>query len=75
MVAAVKVPLYERKGDKDGYWGYPYKHWLRYQFHYSDYVKMGFVASQDGGEPFFGGKTTWVMIFIPIICRYGNGAS
>lgn len=56
MVAAVKVPLYERKGDKDGYWGYPYKHWLRYQFHYSDYVKMGFVASQDAGEPFFGGK-------------------
>lgn len=75
MVAAVKVPLYERKGDKDGYWGYPYKHWLRYQFHYSDYVKMGFVASQDAGEPFFVVRTTWVMIFIPIICRYGNGES
>lgn len=56
MVAAVKVPLYERKGDRDGYLGYPYKHWLRYQFHYSDYVKMGFVASQDAGEPFFAGK-------------------
>lgn len=55
-VGYVKIPFYERKGDKDGYLGYPYKHWLRYQFHYGDYVKAGFVASQDAGEPFFGGK-------------------
>jgi len=56
LVGAIKVPFYERKGDKDGYMGYPYKHWLRYQFHYGDYVKAGVVASQDAGEPFFGGK-------------------
>lgn len=59
VVAAVKVPFYERKGDKDGYIGYPYKHWVRYQFRRGDYVKMGFVASQDAGEPFFGGKNKW----------------
>lgn len=59
VVAAMKVPFYERKGDKDGYIGYPYKHWLRYQFRRGDYVKMGFVASQDAGEPFFGGKNKW----------------
>lgn len=36
----VKVPLYERKGDADGsYMGSRYKHWLRYQFRYSDKVK------------------------------------
>lgn len=56
LVGAVKIPFYERKGDKAGYQGYPYKHWLRYQFHQGDYVRMGFVASQDAGEPFFGGK-------------------
>lgn len=56
LVGAVKVPFYERKGDKEGYMGYPYRHWLRYQFKYGDYVKAGVVASQDAGEPFFGGK-------------------
>ena len=55
-VADVKVPFYQRKGDKEGYQGYPYKHWLRYQFRRGDYVKMGFLGSQDAGEPFFAGK-------------------
>lgn len=69
----MKVPFYERKGDKEGYRGYPYKHWLRYQFHYGDYAKMGVVASQDAGEPFFGGRIGWAMTSIPIISRYENG--
>ena len=58
LVGAVKIPFYEREGDRDGYLGYPYKHWLRYQFHQGDYVRMGFVASQDAGEPFFSGKNS-----------------
>ena len=32
--------------------GSRYKHWLRYQFRYSDKVKMGFTGSKDAGEPF-----------------------
>lgn len=56
LVGYAKIPFYERKGDKEGYMGYPYKHWLRYQFKYGDYVKAGFVGSQDAGEPFFGGR-------------------
>lgn len=56
LVGMLKVPFYERKGDVDGYLGYPYKHWWRYQFHYGDFVKLGFLGSQDAGEPFFGGK-------------------
>lgn len=52
----LKVPFYERKGDANGYMGYKYKHWLRYQFRYSDYVKLGVVGSQDAGEPFGTGK-------------------
>ena len=59
VVADVKIPFYQRKGDKEGYMGYPLKHWLRYQFRRSDYVKMGFLASQDAGEPFFAGKNKW----------------
>lgn len=53
LMGMVKVPLYERKGDVDGsYMGSRYKHWLRYQFRYSDKVKMGFTGSKDAGEPF-----------------------
>lgn len=56
VVAAAKIPLYSRAGDKTDYQGYPYKHWLRYQFRYSNRVKFGFVGSQDAGEPFLAGK-------------------
>ena len=50
-----KLPMYDRAGDTaDGeYLGYKYKFWTRYTFSYSDYVKAGFVAAQDAGEPFF----------------------
>ena len=53
LMGNVRVPLYKRKGDRNGYLGYPYRHWLRYQFSYKDYVKAGIVGSQDAGEPFF----------------------
>lgn len=56
ITGMVKIPFYERKGDKKGYLGYPYKHYLKYDFHYGDRVKAGIVASQDAGEPFFSGK-------------------
>jgi hypothetical protein len=38
--------------------GYPYRHWLRYQFNYRDYVKAGLIGSQDAGEPFFAHQNT-----------------
>ena len=56
VVAALKIPFYDREGDKNGFLGYKYKHWLRYSFNYRQRVKLGFVASQDAGEPFFAGK-------------------
>lgn len=61
VMGMLKVPFYERKGDASGtggYLGYPYKHGLRYQFRYGNSVKLGLVASQDAGEPFFGGRNT-----------------
>lgn len=55
LATLVKIPTYERKGDKKGYAGYPLKHWVRYNFTYGQYVKIGFTASQDSGEPFLSG--------------------
>lgn len=55
IATLVKLPTYERKGDKKGYAGYPIKSWLRYNFTYGQYVKLGVTAAQDAGEPFFSG--------------------
>lgn len=56
LVGTLRVPFYRRRGDRNGYLGYPYKHWLRYTFSSSGHVKAGLVASQDAGEPFFSGR-------------------
>ncbi|MDY4628391.1 MAG: helix-hairpin-helix domain-containing protein [Prevotella sp.] len=50
-----KIPTYERVGDTSNgdYIGYPYKFWARYSFSYAKNVRIGIVASQDPGEPFF----------------------
>lgn len=56
LVGTLRMPFYRRKGDRNGYLGYPYKHWLRYTYSSSGHVKAGFIASQDAGEPFFSGK-------------------
>lgn len=53
LTALVQVPLYERKGDQNGYLGNRLKHWMNYQFTGTSHVKAGLVASQDAGEPFF----------------------
>lgn len=53
FVATMKLPLYTRNGDRNGYLGYKYKHWFRYNFKYSDYASFGFLGTQDAGEPFF----------------------
>lgn len=56
LMATAKIPLYERKGDREAYKGWPYRHWLKYQFQYADFVKAGLVGAQDAGEPFFANK-------------------
>ena len=59
LMAYARVPFYNRKGDTDGYLGPKYRHWLHYQFTYGDQVKLGFVGSQDAGEPFFANRNKW----------------
>lgn len=56
----------------DGYLGYKYRHGVRYQFRYGDYVKMGFVGAQMRANLSEAAGTTWDMISIPSICKSGN---
>lgn len=58
LIATARIPFYELK-DEAKYLGYPYRHWLRYQFTYGDDVKLGLVGAQDAGEPFFANRNKW----------------
>lgn len=55
----LSYPFYQRKGDRNGYLGYKVRHWLRYEFSYGKYVRLGIVGSQDAGEPFFSHRNRW----------------
>ena len=59
VTATGRVPFYERKGDQNGYLGYRYRHSLRYEFSYGNYVKAGLIGAQDAGEPFFANQNSW----------------
>lgn len=59
LMGNLRVPLYKRKGDHDGYLGAPYKHSFRYSFQYGDYVKAGLIGAQDAGEPFFSNRNQY----------------
>ena len=58
LMATARIPFYRRRGDDDGYLGYPYRHDLRYQFVSHDRLKFGITGAQDAGEPFFANKNT-----------------
>ncbi len=53
-----RIPFYNRRGDNGAYLGYKYKHSVRYDFHYGNYVRFGIVGGNDAGEPWFG-KNRW----------------
>ena len=59
LTASAQIPMYERKGDRKGYLGDKYRHWLRYQMKIGDKIKLGLVASKDAGEPFFKDKNKY----------------
>lgn len=56
---ALRVPFYDRKGDRNGYLGYKYRHRLRYEFTSGQRLRIGFLAAQDAGEPFFANCNRW----------------
>ena len=57
LMATVRVP-FQGKEDDD-YLGSPLRHWLRYQFNYGDYLKLGLLGANDAGEPFFAHRNRW----------------
>ncbi len=57
LLGTLHLPLYQRKGDRNGYLGYKYRHSLRYDFT-ARHLRMGLAAAQDSGEPFFAYKNT-----------------
>lgn len=59
LSVTLRVPFYERKGDQNAYLGYPYRHTLRYELRSGNYLRLGLVASQDAGEPFFTAGNSW----------------
>lgn len=56
LLATARIPFYERKGDQNGYLGYPYRHSLRLVLNRGYHYRVGFVGAQDSGEPFFANK-------------------
>ena len=58
LTASIKVPFYEREGDRSGYLGYRYRHDVRYQYTFANRIKAGITAAQDAGEPFFSNKNS-----------------
>ena len=55
LVATARLPMYTREGDRNGYLGYRYRHWMRYTFRYGQYLQVGLLGTQDAGEPFGSG--------------------
>ena len=56
LMGTMRVPF---QGKEDDYLGSPLRHWLRYQFCYGDYLKLGILGAQDAGEPFFAHGNRW----------------
>ena len=59
LAASLRVPFYRRKGDRDGYMGYPYRHELRYELTAGRHLRAGLLGAQDAGEPFFSSHNRW----------------
>ena len=59
LTVSAKIPFYKRKGDINGYEGYQYKHSVKYDFTYGDYLRFGLLGAQDAGEPFFAGRNSF----------------
>ena len=56
LMATVRVPFH---GKEEDYLGASLRHWLRYQFNYGDYLKIGILGASDAGEPFFTHRNRW----------------
>ena len=56
LTATARWPMYERKGDQNGYLGYSLRHSVRYEFKSGPYLRAGVIGAQDSGEPFLANR-------------------
>ena len=56
IIATLKVPFYQREGDKSGYLGERYRHQFRYRYQHGKHLRLGLIGAQDAGEPFLTNK-------------------
>ena len=56
LMATARVPFEEKNED---YLGSSLRHWMRYQFNYGSYVKLGLLGANDAGDPFFANRNRW----------------
>ena len=56
LMATARIPFQEKNDD---YLGSSLRHWMRYQFNYGSYVKLGLLGANDAGEPFFANRNRW----------------
>lgn len=54
-----RLPMQSRSGDHGRYYGYPYRHTLRYEMSSSKRLRIGIVGAQDSGEPFMAAGNNW----------------
>ena len=59
LTLTARVPFYKRKGDRNGYLGYRYRHWLKYEYSHGKNLRAGLIGTQDGGEPFLANRNRW----------------
>lgn len=59
LTATARVPFYERRGNKNGYLGYPFRHSLRYELTSAQHLRLGLLGAQDAGEPFWAKENRW----------------
>ena len=56
VVAALSLPIISTQNEKKKFLGYDCRHFLRYDFHLGQRLRVGFLAAQDAGEPFFANR-------------------
>lgn len=59
VVFTGQVPFYTRKGDRNGFLGYKYRHELRLAADIGRHLTVALTGAQDAGEPFFTAPNRW----------------
>ena len=52
LMTNVGIPLYSRRGDREGYLGDKYKYSMKLTGKFSEHIKYGIIGAKDAGEPF-----------------------